>query len=120
MKRASLLLVVLLATPACDELSSALQVSAPDDVAFRGDPSPPEALYITKWSEAPIRRDDVLELVMSCKQHKDPVQTCTLSWYQPDSTKPERVLGLGCSMMADFDLWKCYHEVMLKNGAQPL
>lgn len=108
---------------ACDEGSSDLRVAEPFDVAeinFREGPSDPEAMYIIKWAGSVIHRAEFSKAVQACAGQKDPPLTCTLSWYQPDSTKPERVLGLGCSMFADYSLFACYRDAWLENDATPL
>lgn len=89
-------------------------------VSFRGDPGEPEGLYITKWGGNAIHRTQFVKAILACGVQSDPPLTCTLSWYQPDSSKPERVLGLGCSMMADFNLWQCYQSAWIANGGMPL
>lgn len=116
---------------ACDDVDDqpvtvvALPLAEPEidddgSIAFREGPSDPEALYITKWAGGTIRRLQFVQAIMACNNLPNPALTCTLSWYQPDSTKPERVLGIGCSMMADFSLFSCYRNVWLQNGGKPL
>lgn len=135
MKRSWLPVVALAAltfpVSACDDVDSepvtvvALPLAEPEiaedgAVSFRGDPGEPEALYITQWGNNDIHRIQFSKAIMYCALQKDPPLTCTLSWYQPDSTKPERVLGLGCSMMADYNLWQCYQSAWIANGGKPL
>lgn len=81
---------------------------------------PPENLVITSYGGAKILRSAFAKLVMSAQGQKDPPLTCTLSWYQPDTTKSERVLGLGCSMLAPGPLWDSYRQTFLDNGGVPV
>lgn len=81
---------------------------------------PPENLVITSYGGAKITRAAFAKLVMSAEGQKDPPMTCTLSWYQPDTTKSERVLGLGCSMLAPGPLWDSYRATFLQNGGAPV
>lgn len=92
----------------------------PAEYTFR-EQGPPAGLYTSKLGGAVIKRADVAKLVLSATQAglPDPNQTCTLSWYQPDTTKSEMVLGLGCSMMAPFKLWEHYRTIFVSNGATP-
>lgn len=118
-----------LSTPACDDaehvevdglvLASPEGVTPDDDaVDFRGDPGPPKAIYVTKWQGKTIGRAEAKQIIDACAKQVNPPQTCTLSWYQPDTTKPDFVLGLGCSMMATIPLLDCYRTAFLQNGAQ--
>lgn len=92
----------------------------PAEYTFR-EQGPPAGLYTSKIGGAVIKRSTVAKLVLSATQAglPDPNQTCTLSWYQPDTTKDEMVLGLGCSMMAPFKLWDHYRTIFVGNGATP-
>ncbi len=92
----------------------------PAEYTFR-EQGPPAGLYTSKLNGLQIKRADVAKLVMTATQAglPDPAQTCTLSWYQPDTTKSEMVLGLGCSMMAPFKLWEHYRTIFVNNGATP-
>ena len=78
---------------------------------------PPSALWTGKFNGQAILRANVVKAVQSAGGLADPPQGCTLSWYQPDTTKDEMVLGLGCSMMAPFSLWQHYRDLWLANGA---
>lgn len=89
-----------------------------DDVSFRG--GPPAALYVTKWGGKTINRAVAKTIIDHCVKQADPPQTCTLSWYQPDTTKPTFVLGLGCSMMATIPLLDCYRNAFLANGGKAI
>lgn len=85
-------------------------------LAYR-EQGPPSALWIGKFNGQPILRASVVKLIMSAGGLPDPFEGCTLTWYQPDTTKDEMVLGLGCSMMAPFSLWQHYRDLWLSNGA---
>jgi hypothetical protein len=142
----ALALLAFTATPACDApeadeaaaecpavdgsepfvVSPRLAFAAPEDApppaeyTFR-EQGPPAGLYTSKINGVQIKRADVAKLVLTATQAGlvDPAQTCTLSWYQPDTTKSEMVLGLGCSMMAPFKLWDHYRQIFIANGATP-
>lgn len=133
MKRSSVLFLSLLCiSAACDEVdpdtaaSDGLLLVSPegvepadvDDVSFRG--GPPAALYVTKWGGKAINRAVAKQIIDHCVKQIDPPQTCTLSWYQPDTTKPTFVLGLGCSMMATIPLLDCYRTAFLTNGGKAI
>jgi len=105
-------------TVACDD-SPGLAIVDPD-VEFRGDPTPPEALYVTKWNGNVIHIDAFAKIAKLCKPVGDPPLYVTLSWYQPDSTKPERVAGLGFSTTMSFALWDCFRDRFEEQGAVPL
>ena len=106
--------------PGPAELALATPSEAPPpDISFR-EQGPPAGLYTTKLSGAMIKRASVAKMVMSAEGQPDPNETCTLSWYQPDTTKDEMVLGLGCSMLAPLSLWQHYRQIFLANGAVPL
>lgn len=91
----------------------------PTALSFR-EQGPPQNLVITEYGDATIKRSDFAKLIMSADGLADPPLTCTLSWYQPDTTKPDRVLGLGCSMMATFKLFEFYRTVFEDNGGVPV
>lgn len=95
---------------------------APPDwaVALRGDPTPPEALVLVDVGGKPIDRAAFDAIVADCLSPKDTPLTVTLSWYQPDSADPDRVLGLGFSMMASEAVWQCFDDGFVKRGAEPL
>lgn len=133
LKRSTILAAALcaaaaLSTIACDETEpisvDGLALASPEGLAPNADvvdfrePGPPSAIYITKMGQKYIRRSNVKTLIDQCAQQVDPPQTCTLSWYQPDTTKPDFVLGLGCSMLATWPLFKCYHDAFMAYGAQ--
>lgn len=87
----------------------------PEELSFR-EQGPPSAITTSKISGAPIKRAAVAKLILSAGDLPDPAQTCTLSWYQLDTAKDERVLGLGCSMLAPLELWDFYRQMFLNNG----
>lgn len=89
------------------------------DLAFR-EQGPPSALWTGKFNGQKIVRASVVKAILSAGGLPDPVEGCTLSWYQPDTTKSEMVLGLGCSMLAPFALWQHYRDLWLTSGAVPL
>lgn len=95
-----------------------LGVELPDQ-AFR-EQGPPSALWTGKFNGQSILRAHVVKMILSAGGQPDPTQGCTLSWYQPDTTKDEMVLGLGCSMLAPFSLWQHYRDLWLANGATPI
>ena len=125
--RQALILALLLTIPvlpACDgedadacQAPSSLELVAPPDfepldIAFR-EVGPPQGLYITKINGAAIKRAQFVAMIETCAKQVDPPVTLTLSWYQPDTSKPERVLGLGESMMASPALFECYRQAFL-------
>lgn len=87
-----------------------------DDLEFR-EAGPPALLWLSQWQGKTIDRAVAKQIIDACAKQLNPPQTCTLSWYQPDTTKPDFVLGLGCSMMATMPLLKCYRDKFLANGA---
>lgn len=89
------------------------------DLTFR-EQGPPSALWTGKFNGQSILRAHVVKMILSAGGQPDPTQGCTLSWYQPDTTKDEMVLGLGCSMLAPFFLWQHYRDLWLSNGAMVL
>jgi len=126
-----------LTTPACDPEADACEAPAPVDGDAPGallmappveldqgedtirlrEQGPPQGLYLTTLNGKPIGRAGAKAIIDACAKQVDPPQTCSLSWYQPDTSKPERVLGVGCSMMAAYPLWKCYVDFMVANKA---
>lgn len=93
------------------------ELPEPGDVSFR-EQGPPAALYVTEWQDKTINRAVAKQIIDACVKQIDPPQTCTLSWYQPDTTKPTFVMGLGCSMLATIPLLDCYRTKFLANDAQ--
>ncbi len=89
------------------------------DLAYR-EQGPPSALWTGKFNGQAILRAHVVKMILSAGGQPDPTQGCTLSWYQPDTSKDEMVLGLGCSMLAPFSLWQHYRDLWLSNGATPI
>lgn len=87
-----------------------------DALAFR-EQGPAQGLYLTKINGKAINRAAAKAMIDACAKQVDPPQTCSLSWYQPDTSQPERVLGVGCSMMASYPLWKCYVDFMVSQKA---
>lgn len=103
--------------PQAEPISLATPVDVPvDDLAFR-EQGPPAGMYITAINGKTIVRKGFNALINACNTQPDPPLTCTLSYYQPDTSKDERVLGLGCSMMAPFKLWACYTDLWSSQGA---
>ena len=92
----------------------------PAEYTFR-EQGPPAGLYTSTYGGVPIKRASVVKLIQTATQAglPDPAQTCTLSWYSPDTTKSEMVLGLGCSMMAPGKLWEHYKTIFVAEGATP-
>lgn len=89
-----------------------------DDISFR-EPGPPSAIYVTKWGGLDIRRAGFKSIVDSCTKYGDPKLTCTLSWYDPDtSVDGNQVVGLGCSMEASAALLACYSGMFKQNGGK--
>ncbi len=134
MRPAILLSVLLLSTltlAACDDAAQSCESPAPVDgdapgalrlvapvelqgiepIAFR-EQGPPAGLYTSTMNGKPIHRAEAVAMINACAKQIDPPQTCSISWYQPDTSQPERVLGVGCSMMASYPLWKCYVDYM--------
>lgn len=105
------------------ELANArlLSIAPPPGVELPGltfrEQGPPSALWTGKFNGQSILRAHVVKTILSAGGQPDPTQGCTLSWYQPDTTKDEMVLGLGCSMLAPFSLWQHYRDLWLSNGA---
>lgn len=131
------ILLSALAAPACDPAADSCEAPAPvdgeapgsiqlappaeldlaaDSIAFR-EQGPPMGLIITQITGAPIKRAGFVSMIQACKKQADPPLTCSISWYQPDTSKQERVLGVGCSMMAGQSLWQCYVDYMTANNA---
>ena len=92
----------------------------PAEYTFR-EQGPPSGLYTSKLGGQPIKRADVCKMLESATANgqPDPNETCTLSWYQPDTSKSEMAMGIGCSMMAPFSLWEFFRKMFLNNGATP-
>lgn len=92
----------------------------PAEYTFR-EQGPPAGLYTSSIGGTPIKRGTVAKLILTATEAGlvDPNETCTLSWYQPDTTKDTMVLGLGCSMMAPFKLWDHYRQIFIAEGATP-
>lgn len=105
---------------AADRLVFAAPAGAPTTALSFREQGPPQNLVITEYGGATIKRSDFAKLIMSADGLTDPPLTCTLSWYQPDTTKPDRVLGLGCSMMAPFKLFEFYRTVFEDNDGVPV
>lgn len=78
---------------------------------------PPQGLYTSTLGGKPIYRKQFVAMINACQKQVDPPLTCTLSWYQPDPTKDERVLGIGCSMLAPTSLLDCWANIWLANNA---
>lgn len=89
---------------------------AADAVAFR-EQGPAQGLVVTKLNGKAINRAAAKAMIDACAKQVDPPQTCSISWYQPDTSQPDRVLGVGCSMMASYPLWKCYVDYMVGQKA---
>lgn len=100
---------------ACPDPHAAIELVGPPDLEPEGitlrEQGPPAGLYITTWNGGPIKRAEFVAAIKACNKQSDPPATLTLSWYQPDTAKQERVLGLGESVMADQKLWECYVAV---------
>lgn len=77
---------------------------------------PPLGIYITSMGGDSITRDGFVKLINACSGLEDPALTCSLSWYQPDTTQTARVMGLGCSAVVSEPLWSCYRAVFDKLG----
>jgi hypothetical protein len=132
-----LALAAALTTPACDPAADACESPAPvdgdapgalpmvppveldqaEDTITLREQGPPQGLYITALNGKPIGRAGAKAIIDACAKQVDPPQTCSLSWYQPDTSQPTRVLGVGCSMMASYPLWKCYVDFMVSQKA---
>ncbi len=89
---------------------------AADAVQLR-EQGPPQGLYTSTLGGKPIYRKQFVAMINACQKQVDPPLTCTLSWYQPDPTKDERVLGFGCSMLAPTSLLDCWANIWLANNA---
>lgn len=100
-----------------------LQVAPPVQLEQDGDSislreqGPPQGLYTSTLGGKPIYRKQFVAMINACQKQVDPPLTCTLSWYQPDPTKDERVLGIGCSMLAQSSLLDCWANIWLANNA---
>jgi hypothetical protein len=105
--------------PAGPGLSLSAPAGSAPSIAFR-EQGPPEGLVVTELGGDAITRDGFVKLIMACAEQEDPPLTCTLSWYQPDVSNDERVMGLGCSTLATAKLLDCYEQVWLSQGAKPL
>lgn len=92
---------------------------APLEISFR-EQGPPKAKYIQTISDEKISAKHFAAAVTACADVGDPDWLLTLSWYQPDTSKPERVLGLGGSIMAPYPLFDCFSKFFDSNGAVPL
>lgn len=105
----------------CSDLQGGISLAEPagaeHTLTFRG--GPPQGLIATMISGGAIHRGEFVKLVMACAEQTDPQLTLTLSWYQPDLTSDQRVVGLGYSMMAPEALWSCYEQVFVDQGATP-
>lgn len=117
---------------ACDDQTDSpdvegLVIASPDNlepdadvVSFR-EPGPPSAIYVTQWGGKSINRAGFKSIIDSCTKYGDPKLTCTLSWYDPDtSVAGDQVVGLGCSMMASQALLTCYSGMFKQNGGKDL
>ncbi|MEK9899124.1 MAG: hypothetical protein VW516_00060 [Rhodospirillaceae bacterium] len=120
-------------TPACDpeadtceapiDAAGSLHVVQPvqleqdDDAISLREQGPPQGLYTSTLGGKPIYRKQFVAMINACQKQVDPPLTCTLSWYQPDVTKDERVLGIGCSMLAPTSLLGCWGDIWLANNA---
>lgn len=98
-------------------ISLAEPAGAEHTLTFRG--GPPQGLIATTIGGGAIYRGEFMKLVMACAEQADPQLTLTLSWYQPDLTSDQRVVGLGYSMMAPEALWSCYEQLFIEQGATP-
>lgn len=88
----------------------------PGEIRVR-EQGPPAGIYITSYNAAAIFRATFATIVLSPgAKAPNPAQTCTLSWYQPDLSKDEMVLGLGCSMLAPSKLWDNYRATFVANN----
>jgi hypothetical protein len=95
---------------------------APLELTFR-EQGPPQAKYIQKIGDPPQAIDAKLfaHAVTVCADKQPKANwLLTLSWYQPDTKDPKRVLGLGGSTMAEFPLFDCLSQFFDANGAVPL
>lgn len=90
-----------------------------DDVSFRqqGDP---ELWAVTSWGGQKIGVGQFVSIVVGCLDQNPPVWTCSLSAYQPDTSKPERVGGLGCSAWWSQSYYQCQLDAFKANGAVKL
>ena len=134
------LLLLAAAVPACDDPGQALDVDsiaplklAPglalagpelpdsdDDVRLREE-GPPELWAVTTWGGQTIGVGQFVTIVVGCLNANPPVKwTCSLSARQPDTTKPERVGGLGCSAWWSPDYYKCQLNAFVEQGAVKL
>lgn len=127
---AAVLTISLSTITACDDQApdvDGLVIASPgglepdlDAVGFR-EPGPPHAVYVTEWNGGKIRREGFKAIVDNCVKHGDPALTCTLSWYDPDtSTAGGQVVGIGCSMVASDAFVDCHRQLFLQNGGQGL
>ncbi len=131
---AAALCAAALSIPACDDADTVervdidgLAIASPEGLAPDADavdfrePGPPSALYVTEWDGGKIRRAGFKQIIDNCWKHGDPVLTCTLSWYDPDtSTAGTQVVGIGCSMVASQGFLDCHKALFLQNGGKPL
>lgn len=91
-----------------------------DDISFR-EPGPPSAIYVTEWQGAEIHRAQFAAITKACLKHGDPQLTCTLSWYDPDtSTADGQVVGIGCSAVVTAGYVNCYRDLFLQYGGQEI
>ena len=120
------IVAIAIASEGCDHdisdcADQRLSIVGPDDgdgasgISFR-DQGPPAGLYITTWNGGPIKRAEFVAAIKACNKQSNPPATLTLSWYQPDTSKQVRVMGLGESIMADEKLWQCYVSVFNANN----
>ncbi len=101
------------------QVAPPVQLEPDSDAISLREQGPPAGLYLSAWGGKPINRAVAKAIVDACKSQVDPPQTCTLSWYQPDTSDPTRVLGLGCSMIASWPLWDCYRKAFEAQKATP-
>jgi hypothetical protein len=117
------LTLALLTLSACDpaadrqpDLFLAGPPGSPDEVTPRG-LDDPEAWYVTQWEGNTIDTWVAAKHFLTCVGVANPTWSCTVSWYKPDTTKPNFVGGLGCSAWFTPDLKGCLLKAYQINGA---
>ena len=76
-----------------------------------------KGIYIDTFNGAEIDRAAVLAVIQECGKQIDPPQRLTLEWEEsPVGTGYRNTVHLSGTMLADFDLLKCYTEVFAANN----
>ena len=105
--KTTLLALLALLTLACDAPASECE-------SFRD--ANTKGIYIDTFNGADIDRAAVLAVIQECGKQIDPPQRLTLEWEESAvGTGYRNTVHLSGTMIADFDLLKCYTEVFAAN-----